>query len=1461
MKSKLFFIIIASLFAFSFSACKKDKEKKDDHNNKGELLILDFFANKESISAGESVEFTWETQNAEEVFLNPGIGKVDLSGKVTVPDIKQTTTFTLVAKNKVAEVTSLPIIVKVINNSTVILCFAGGESKATEKTPCEDILEGPSIINCGQEVFLKWSVENADTIELSPKTDCDTFGLTGECKVSPTQDTTYTLKAFGKGEPVEKTFEVKVEPSIPNIVLDVSIGNQQGPIHSGDTAIVSWDVSCADSIQITQEISKEVIAEMTKAGVTSLSEEQPVYSGAELQGTHQISPMTPLAFVVKAYYDGGQKSATQKKEVNVLPTIVQFKADRTNINNGEKVVLVWETSGTSSISISGIPEGGDAYDVKVNPFNVGYLKASSLEVRPEGKTKYVLKAYNLNGKNVAEKEQSIEVNPYPRIDSFTASRLFVLAHEKTILKWKTSGTANKVKIEGNNQGVLVDSTSISGEKEVSIANTEEFTLTAYDDKHSIGEKVKITVQKPVVIESFTADPEVISKGGSSTLSWKVKESDTIIIQNSLGVTLHTSVNLNGTFVVSPQKAETYTLIASNAADSKAMTEVTVYVDPAEILAFEADPALLISGKTSTLTWSTKNADGVIVLPTDYEAEILSASNWIDISSSGTKLEFDSFVDPGTGNTAYDSDEDLIDTAIDIGFEFSFYGNTYQQVYVSTNGFITFDPTSPPSSTTNIFDNEVWPDAEKPNNVIAPFWDDLIGNRKDATNNLKSAIYFEIRGSAPERELVIQWSKFGFYQITGAEINFQAVLFEDGHIEFNYGQLTKDQNFAARSEGAQATIGVENIDGSIFTAWSNDGMYIDSLGPQTRVIQEFSSLSFHTPILPANGTLVVNPDHTTLYTLIAMNADGGSDIATLEVQVIPNNALVINEFLANPKFTSAPIGQGDAEYIELYNSTNSDIDITNWELSDDSTDYHVFNSTGPILVPAHGYLVLGSYLPPSTNQSDLGRKVGYYYPYTDFQLNNLGEDQIVLSYSGVEIDRVQYDTTWDIATGGSAEGMAYGLIRNLNSFENDLFENWCVQTEVISTQNENTGSPGFMNDSCVADNGDMCTDVTKSVVLLPTTNDPTETEGSLSASNEKAANDANGIQLSGTGGFDRYGNDCYDSPGPDVFIELHFVTSVKPKITVTSDAPNWQPIIYVVEPQCLPSEENLLACGSPDFLNAGVATIDLQPDEDSGYLGGSLAAGYYFLIVDSAAMNESGTFSVDVHTLKGPEPFYNAPVVDTFSVANDWIELSTSQTASVTDIFSSDGRQYLFEDLATPFNFNYFGIEYDSIKVSVNGILSFDPTIAFDWNHYAIPRNSSFSDFDSFMAVYWRDLGLPADTLTYPGSVDGTIYYQAIGQSPNRTYVIQWNHLHNDPNSVDAYMDFIFEAILHEADGKIEFLYKQMFSTDVTLTNCGDATIGLEDSTEDPLVSTEYCYNTAKTIEGNRVTYTPIHPIE
>jgi putative Ig domain-containing protein/CARDB protein len=163
--------------------------------------------------------------------------------------------------------------------------------------------------------------------------------------------------------------------------------------------------------------------------------------------------------------------------------------------------------------------------------------------------------------------------------------------------------------------------------------------------------------------------------------------------------------------------------------------------------------------------------------------------------------------PGIGGitavTFSDADEDYRGP-IDLGFSYRFLGQTYTQLGISTNGWVGFGPAIRPAD----YQNSPIPDAGDPNEMIAPFWDDLA----DGT-----ASYGTI-GTAPSRTFVIELSGFRNYNaLTGVDDGrFQVWLFEGlERFEVKFGG-------SMQSSPTSASSGFEGIGASPFGSFSACG---------------------------------------------------------------------------------------------------------------------------------------------------------------------------------------------------------------------------------------------------------------------------------------------------------------------------------------------------------------------------------------------------------------------------------------------------------------------------------------------------------------------------------------------------------------------------------------------------------------------------------------------------------------
>jgi hypothetical protein len=157
----------------------------------------------------------------------------------------------------------------------------------------------------------------------------------------------------------------------------------------------------------------------------------------------------------------------------------------------------------------------------------------------------------------------------------------------------------------------------------------------------------------------------------------------------------------------------------------------------------------------------------------------------DISSTGTVI---------AGLTNVDDASVAVGPA---GFSFPFFGTTYTSVFVSSNGLLTFGTANTEFTNTDLT-------TAPTQAAIAPFWDDL----HTAGGAAGSNVFSQLLGSGANQHLTIQWNQIRFFSggTAGDTITFQAQLYADGRIQFNYSDLVSGA--AAGNNGASATVGIK-----------------------------------------------------------------------------------------------------------------------------------------------------------------------------------------------------------------------------------------------------------------------------------------------------------------------------------------------------------------------------------------------------------------------------------------------------------------------------------------------------------------------------------------------------------------------------------------------------------------------------------------------------------------------------
>lgn len=226
----------------------------------------------------------------------------------------------------------------------------------------------------------------------------------------------------------------------------------------------------------------------------------------------------------------------------------------------------------------------------------------------------------------------------------------------------------------------------------------------------------------------------------------------------------------------PNGTETQILTISNTGDapleySLALTEVLDLPAPvstvpyADLVKGEVDTRAGVSPVTGT---GGPDAFGYSWMDSDEPGGPIY--NWVDISGTGTAIALS---------------DDGNEGPFGLGFDFNFYGRAFDSLNICTNGWVSF------TTTTAAYNNQGIPQADEPNNLLAPFWDDM-----DPVSG--GQIFYEARNE----QFIVQYQDVEHYP-SGNPETFQVILNSDGSIVYQYQTVALNNG---------CTVGVENGEG-------------------------------------------------------------------------------------------------------------------------------------------------------------------------------------------------------------------------------------------------------------------------------------------------------------------------------------------------------------------------------------------------------------------------------------------------------------------------------------------------------------------------------------------------------------------------------------------------------------------------------------------------------------------------
>jgi len=494
-------------------------------------------------------------------------------------------------------------------------------------------------------------------------------------------------------------------------------------------------------------------------------------------------------------------------------------------------------------------------------------------------------------------------------------------------------------------------------------------------------------------------------------------------------------------------------------------------------------------------------------------------------------------------------------------------------------------------------------------------------------------------------------------------------------------------------------------------------------------------------------------------------------------------LIISEISYNPPES----GTDSLEYIELYNETGSDIDLTDYVIRDNNP-HTIAGGT----VPANGYAVLA--INPGAIMSVLGVTA---IEIADIALSNGGEGVSIEDPSGTVIDEVGYDDNapWPTFEDGTDGAGATIELCDLNSDNNDG-TNWGVATNDLGVMvNEisflgtpaaaNTASCEFVPDHVIEVSSNMFTpaDITIQVdesVRWMNVGGFHNVNGTLEAYPDNPEGFGNGAASADLWVYDF----TFTVPGVyDYHCDPHVVLDMVGTITVEGDVEPMIPtydigVVNTIDSEGVGDSIGVMCIIEGITHGANIrpnglqfALIDASGDAIGLFSGGNL--GYTY--AEGDLIKVTGTISQFNGLLQ-----IDATVVELISSGNDLIgpivvedldESTESKLVTVEGLTIVDANDWMGDGSSFNVDFNKSGGGTITLRIDsdteaadweegpVNGVWKitgiggqFDSDAPFDSGYQMFPRY--ISDFDDLSSV---DEDLDARIQVYPNPAVNVIH--------------------------------------------------------------------------------------------------------
>lgn len=756
----------------------------------------------------------------------------------------------------------------------------------------------PTSVSRGERVTLSWETSNATSVEvvdLNRGAIAAADALSGQVQVPVSQTTVFVVSARnGRGVRVSAVASVNVEGVDSSGIVFTAY---PAVLPASESGLLVWNAPGAQRVEIAP------------MGGTTLDLRGQISTGSVSVNPTEVS----TTYVMRA--DG----QTHTIVVQRAQGISEFATSTPNVRAGEMATLSWKTSHATKVRLTSpgrgvLTEKTLAAEVAQGTFT------DTLGAQELGSTvTYVLEVDG--AAPTLSRALTLAYGNAPTITTLTTDR-FAKTGTTFPVQWVTTG-ADRIEIVANGTvlyrsptpAIAATATVRLPAPTAGVSTVHTFRAISTGSGAAATRTFAVFGVTDVGAPTLVANPTSTTAGTAVTLTFTAPGAARTRILENGEVTVAAIEGQDagaGTVTVFPNRATTtYELIASNTLEPAVRASATVAVSQTIGIAADDGGIVFEAQGVARVKWAAPGQPPLVGFALPQPQVSSDASAFIDISTTGERVVF------------ANSDE-AVTRIVPPDFEAFVYGRRFDTpVWVSTNGFFQFSSLP----VTNARPAPVaLPALTLPEGFVAPLW----GNLELGTG----AVFWQLRGVAPERELIIQWNAVRL-RGSSAPVTFQARVHQLGTIVFAY-------------KTAIPTVATPPVIG--FQGNRNAGPAVTlAMATQDAAITFAPSLTSPTLVSTLGGTGGFLRLPTGVMRVLFDTIIKPSDLFISEVMSRPNPAVTAGQ------------------WFEVTNRSGATIDMSGWSLMTSIDGGTQTLPNGTVLSPRN-YLVVGASANPLENDN-------------------------------------------------------------------------------------------------------------------------------------------------------------------------------------------------------------------------------------------------------------------------------------------------------------------------------------------------------------------------------------------------------------------------------------------------------------------------------------------------------------